>query len=292
MRNVAIDLLTGPGIGEIESEVPTRGVNETSQWIVLPGTWIAVAVICVIAYRMCRTHHSVLPLAMVLGAAVNSLNEPLYDKLFHLSFWEPGQWTLFETYGYAQPTWLMAAYVIYFCVPGLYIFHRLAGGTANRQWALKAGLATAVWGAAFETFAINIGLFGYFGEHPFRVLDYPMWIGLMEGAHIAMWAMLLAAFAPVLTGRRALLAVPAFAVTFCSVMFGAGGIALGTINVSDPNTALMYLGAIASVGVAWTLVHLVSLLHPSGRPASAVETFLREAVKATPAASSTTSSTA
>jgi hypothetical protein len=258
--------MTGPGIGMPESEAPTRGVNELAQSIIAPLTWIAAAAIVVVAYRMCRRRGDWLPLAMVAAAAINSLNEPLFDKLFHLYWYEEGQWTLFETYGYPQPVWVMSAYIIYFCVPGLVILHMLTTKGASREFVFKAALATAVWGTVFESIAIKIGLYTYFGEHPFRLLgDYPFWLGEMEAAHIAIWAMLLAAFAPLLTGARALLAIPAFALSFCTVMYGAGGMALAAINVSDPSTPLVYAGAVGSLLTAALMVRVVAGLHPSER---------------------------
>ena len=256
--------MSGPGIGMPEIEAPTRQVNDLSQSIIAPLTWVAALTIVVVAYRMCRTRGDWLPLAMVAAAAINSLNEPLFDKLFHLYWYEPGQWTLFETYGYPQPVWVMSAYIIYFCVPGLFILHMLTVKGASREFVFKAALATAAWGTIFESIAIKIGLYTYFGPHPFRLLgDYPFWLGEMEAAHIAIWAMLLAAFAPLLTGARALLAIPAFALSFCTIMYGAGGIGLAAINVSNASTALIYAGAIGSLAMAALMVRVVACLHPS-----------------------------
>jgi hypothetical protein len=260
-------LLAAVGIGRPESEAPTRAVNGLAQAVITPLTWVAAAVIVVIAYRMSRRRGNYLPLAMVLAAAVNSLNEALFDKVFHLYWYSAGQWKLFGTYGYPQPVWVMSAYIIYYCVPGLYIIHRLERG-ASRQWTFKAALVTALYGATFESIAIAIGLYTYFGPHPFRLIgDYPFWLGLMEASHIAIWAMLLAAFARVLTGWRVLLAVPAFALSFCTVMFGAGGPALATINVVNPPTVLLYVGAVGTLLLAGLMVGVTSLLHPSERAA-------------------------
>src|SRR5947207_1149373 len=68
----------------------------------------------------------------------------LFDKVFHLYWYSPGQWRLFSTYGYPQPVWVMSAYVLYYCIPGLYMFHRLERG-ASREWAFKAALVTALY---------------------------------------------------------------------------------------------------------------------------------------------------
>ena len=256
-------VLATAGIGRPESEAPTRAVNHMAQAVIAPLTWIAAAVIVVIAYRMSRRRGNYLPLAMVLAAAVNSLNEPLFDKVFHLYWYSPGQWRLFSTYGYPQPVWVMSAYVMYYCVPGLYMFHRLERG-ASREWAFKATLVTALYGATFESTAIAIGLYTYFGPHAFRLVGhYPFWLGLMEASHIVIWAMLLAAFSRVMTGWRVLLAVPAFALSFSTVMYGAGGAGLASINVVNPPTTLLYVGAVGSLLLAALMVGVTSLLHPS-----------------------------
>lgn len=267
------------GIGVVEQEAPTRAVNDLAQAVITVGTWMAVLAVLVVAYRMGKKRGSWLPLAMVLAAAVNSFNEPLFDKVFHLYWYEPGQWTLFDFYGYPQPVWITSAYILYFSVPGLYIFRRLCDG-ASREWAFKAMLVTAVYGAVFESTAMSLGLYTYFGDHAFRVLtDYPLWLGLMEGAHITIWSMLLAKLGPLLKGRAALLAVPMFAVSFCSIMFGAGGAGLAAINVTHTNPVIIHVATTASLLLALTLVWVVGFLHPSEKARSSkVEAFVREHV--------------
>lgn len=269
------------GIGVVEQEAPTRAVNDLAQTVITIGTWAAVVAVVVVAYRMGRKRDSWLPLGIVLAAAVNSFNEPLYDKVFHLYWYSPGQWTLFDFYGYPQPVWITSAYILYFSVPGLYMWHRLTSG-ASREWAFRAMLVTAVYGAAFESIAMALGLYTYFGDQAFRLLSsYPLWIGVMEGAHITIMVMVLARFAPLLRGRGALLAVPMFAVSFCSIMFGAGGSALAAINVSHTNPVVIHLATTASLLLALTLVWVVGFLHPSERgETSKVESFVREHVPA------------
>jgi hypothetical protein len=277
---VFLSLLSGvgPGIGGAEQEAPGRPVNHLTQAVFTPLTWTLAAVVLAVAVRLTRRHASPVPVLMVVAAAVNSLNEPLFDKVYHLYWYSPGQWSLFSTYGYPQPVWVMSAYVVYYCVPGLFIWNRLRSG-ASRQWAFKAVLVTAVWGAVFESVAIALGAFTYFGPNAFRVFNaYPLWLGLMEASHIVIWAMLLAFFTPVLTGARAALVPVAFAATFATVMYGAGGLGLAAINVGHPAKAWIYAAAMGSVVLAGAYVRTVGFLHRPEKEIGTVEAFLRQNV--------------
>jgi hypothetical protein len=251
-------------------------VNHLTQAVFTPLTWTLAAVVLIVAWRLGKRHNSWVPVAMVLAAAVNSLNEPLFDKVYHLFWYSPGQWSLLSTYGYPQPVWVMSAYIVYYCVPGLFIWHKLRTGS-SRQFGFKAVLVTAVWGATFESLAIALGTFTYFGPHAFRGFNnYPLWLGLMEASHIVIWTMVLAFFTPLLNGARALLVVPIFAASFSTVMYGAGGLGLAAVNVGHPDTWWIYAGAIGSVGLAFLFVWTTGFLHRSEKGVGTVEAFLRQ----------------
>jgi hypothetical protein len=152
-----------------------------------------------------------------------------------------------------------------YATPCLFVMHQIERGK-SREWVYKffavASLAVATW----ESLAIYAGTYTYYGDHPFRAGKYPAWLGLMEGAHMIVWGILIAALTPVLVkGVRAFLAVPIFGISFCSVMFAAGAPGLAVTNAHPMPTWGLYAGATASMALACVMVWLAAQLLPSER---------------------------
>jgi hypothetical protein len=256
-----------PVIDQMDPLAPTRAVNHAAQTIETVACWGVAILVVVWAYRMSRRRGNWLPLAIPLAAAINSFNEPLFDRGYHLFWYKPGQWTLFSTFGFPQPVWVMSAYMIVYATPCLFVMQQIERGK-SREWVYKffavASLAVATW----ESLAIYAGTYTYYGDHPFRAGKYPVWLGVMEGAHIIVWAILVAALTPVLVkGARVLLAVPLFGISFCSVMFAAGTPGLAVVNADPMPTWGLYAGATASMALACVVVWLAAQLLPSERGA-------------------------
>lgn len=263
-------------IDQVDPSAPTRAVNDLAQTIETAACWGIAAILVVYAVRLSRRQGTWLPLALPLAAALNSFGEPLFDRGYHLFWYAPGQWTLVSTFGFPQPVWVMSAYIIVYAIPCLIVMQKVRDGV-SRQWIFKAfgviSLAVATW----ESLAIYAGTYTYYGDHPFRAGKYPAWLGVMEGAHITVWAVLVGVLAPVIAkGPRVLLAVPLFAVAFASVMYGAGLPGLAVTNAHPMPTAGLYAGATLSMALAAVMVWLVAQLLPSEQgPARDVPALLR-----------------
>ena len=229
-------------------------LNTTMQTVATIILWGGTAVLLGYALTLARRERSVLPVVLVVAVAVGSLIEPLYDTSYHL-FWLDGgrQWTLFTSFGLPQPVWVMPAYVMVFGMPALLMYRSFARGvTIKRVFAMAA--LTSLTTAIFETTAINLNLYVYYGESPWRLFEYPLFIGFMEGAQITGFAVL-----------TALLSIYAVKPVHCLALFAIfpGNFALETLgcgfptvilqNTSPhPNGMLLFLSAFASVGLAAT----------------------------------------
>ena len=229
-------------------------LNTTMQTIATAVLWGGTALLFAYAVTMARRERSILPVVLVVAVAVGSLIEPLYDTSYHLFWLDAGQqWTLFTSFGLPQPVWVMPAYVMVFGMPALLMYRSFARGvTLTRVFRLAA--LTSFTTAAFEITAINLGLYVYYGESPWRVFGYPLFIGFMEGAQItgfAVLAALLSLYATKQVHALALFAI--FPGNFALETLGAGFPTVILQNTSpDPDRTLLFFSAFASVGLAAT----------------------------------------
>lgn len=233
-------------------------VNLTMQTVATIVLWAATGLILTIAARRAVRKRSALPVLIVLAVATGSLIEPLYDIAYHLLWYVPGQWTLFTSFNLPQPVWVMPAYVVVFAGPTLYLYPKFAGGVSRRQILRYAGL-TVVTTAVFETAAINLGLYTYYGPHAFRVLNYPLWISVMEAAQITGFAVLAAALSKAAQRQSSFLSVFAlYPAHFAYALLGAGFPALIAINMPAPSMTLLCVTTVVSMIFAVSALMLVS----------------------------------
>lgn len=258
------------GIGQPHDEVPTRAVNEISQAILTVGAWVAVAVILAIAIRMAVRRRSIVPIGIVAAPGIMVLGEPLWDSVYHLYWYQPGQWTAFTSFGIPQPVWVVAIYVVLYAGGALLIGQALARG-ATRQYLMKAFAVATVFVGVLETTVIASGVYEYYGYHPFKILGkYPVWCAVMEGAHIAVFAVLVHRIGPMCQRWRVLLLFPVFSFSFMTVMYGAALPALFVINANDVPGLLAHGAVVVSVIMAIATVWMVGQLLPSAKRDSGI----------------------
>lgn len=229
-------------------------LNTTMQTVATVALWVGTAVLLACAVRIARRERSPFAVFLVLAVAGGSVIEPIYDITYHLHWLDAGeQWTLFTSFGLPQPVWVMPAYVMVFGLPALVLYRSLSEhATMGRIFGL--GLLTTLTTAIFEITAINLDLYVYYGESPWRVFDYPLFIAFMEGAQITGFAVLCAVMRLRATSLSHQLAVFAlFPANFAFDVIGAGFPTLIVQNSSpDPSGALLFCTAFVSVGLAAT----------------------------------------
>lgn len=252
-------------------DLPLNTAMQTVATIVL---WVGTAVLLAYAAKVARQERTLFPVVLVAAVAAGSVIEPIYDIAYHLHWLDDGeQWTLFTSFGLPQPVWVMPAYVMVFGLPALLLYRSLGENPSLIRIFRLAGL-TACTTAIFEIVAVNVGLYVYYGESPWRFLDYPLFIAFMEGAQITGFAVLAAVLRQRMTREVHSLAL--FAIFPCNFAFETIGAGFPTLilqnSSSDPDGLLLFLSAFASVALAatalwWTSQLLVSGHRPSGHAA-------------------------
>jgi hypothetical protein len=246
-------------------------LNLTMQTIATVVLWAGTAGTLVWAGVLARRTKTALPVCLVLAVAAGSVLEPIYDLLYHLLWYVPGQWTLFTALDIPQPVWVMPAYVMVFGLPALLTYRAFAEGASLPKVFRLAALLT-VTTACFETIANNVDLYGYYNEAAWRVLKYPLWIAFMEGIQITGYAVLCAVLQRRKTSEWQCLALFAvFPANFGFDVIGAGFPTLIAQNAQHVSTTLLQLSAVVSVGIAATCLWWTAqlLMHDQRREQTA-----------------------
>jgi hypothetical protein len=225
-------------------------LNQTTQAVLTFASWAIAIALLVVAGYLSRKHRTPFHVLLVLSAAIAALAEPIYDIGFKLLFYTPGQWTLFTYSEIPQPVWTVSGYVTLYAGPALFICDKLLRGLDERafwKWTAVTFLASTI----FEIFGIQGGAYEYWGPHAFRVLGYPLVIGILQTTFV----MLLSVCADALRRRVAtqwgltglLILFPA---VFYGVNFGIGAPTLVTIGLSPPSPQAVVIATLASITVA------------------------------------------
>jgi hypothetical protein len=239
-------------------------LNLTTQAILTYGSWVLTAVILGLAIRMGLRERTPFYALMVLAAMVGAFAEPLYDVAMMLYFYSTaGMWTHFTAFGIPQPIWTHSGYVVLYAAPAIYIAYQIARETMTRTKLFVLAGITLLESAAFEMVGINGGLYTYWGPHVFRILQYPLVIGVLEAAQVVCFAVA----ASQLRARcgsqwQLLILFVLFPFTFFGVNFGAGWPTIVAIHLEHPSTPLTAAAAVLSIGLAVVLVRTAASFLP------------------------------
>jgi hypothetical protein len=252
-------------------------LNLTMQAILTYGSWALTAVILGLAIRMGIRERTPFYALMVLAAMVGAFAEPLYDVAMMLYFYSTaGMWTHFTAFNIPQPIWTHSGYVVLYASTAIFIARAAGRGTLTRHalyiWAGVELLMSSV----FEMVGINGGTYSYWGPHVFRILQYPLVIGVLETAQVVCFAVAASQLRARCSGQWQLLILfVLFPFTFFGVNFGAGWPTIIAVHLERPTTPLTAAATVLSIGFAVILVRTAASLLPqksaSGDTEGAVE---------------------
>lgn len=243
-------------------------VNPTGQWIMAVGSFVLATLVVLAVVRIMRNDRSPVPALLVLGVAVGSLLEPLYDNTVHILWYIPGQWNLYTAFDVPQPIWIWAGYVGTYGAAALYVYRKARAGASPRLF-LPAGIIFFVSYSLSEMMGVNLGTYVYYGVHPFRLLDFPLWVAPIDTA-VPFTAGVVAALARQhASGAAGLVAgALAFPFAFTMLVFGAGFPTLNVVSEQAAPSMWTYLAALLTVALTGCAVWLTCLLLPLCPPST------------------------
>jgi hypothetical protein len=234
------------------------------QAILTDVSWALTAVLLVIAIWMGMRERTPFYALLVLGALVGAFAEPLYDVAMMLYFYStPGMWTHFTSFDIPQPIWTHSGYVVLYAAPAIYITHLIARDAMKRRTLYVWAGITLLESAAFEMIGINGGLYTYWGPHVFRILQYPLVIGVLETAQVVCFAVAASILRDRHTSLWQLLGLfVLFPCTFFMANFGAGWPTIIAMHLKHTSTPVVMAGTVVSIAFAVVLVRAAASLLP------------------------------
>ncbi len=240
-------------------------LNLLTQDILNYGSYSLWVVLLIIAIRMGLQQKTPFYVIIIFAAAVGAFAEPLYDVGFMLYFYTPGLLTHFTAFDIPQPLWTHSGYVVLYAAPAMYICNGIARGMNRNGLYLWAGVEL-LCSCAFEMIGINGGAYSYWGPHVFRILNYPLVIGVLETAQVVVFSVMAAELRRRSTGWVPLLGLfVLFPCTFYFGNFGAGAPTIIALHLAEPSPMLVYAATSLSIVFASVLIWGASCLLPAAQ---------------------------
>lgn len=245
-------------MGRTPPEVMQHELSLFWQHIFTWGSWGIVAVMLVIALRMCIQQRTPFYVLACVAAGVGAFAEPLYDVAFDLWFYdahdgEPGaMFSHFTAFGVVQPNWSHSGYIILYATACLYVGRRMYEGRLSRKGLFMVWVAEIVTSCVFEVIGTATDVYTYYGPYELRIVNYPLVIGVLEGTQVVLFTVLAAQIRRrVSTGWGLSSLVAAFPITMFGANFGIGAPIIIALHLD---------GGSFSRGIVWAATFLTLAL--------------------------------
>jgi hypothetical protein len=248
-----------------------HALNLTAQAMLLYGSWALTVVFFAITLRMGTREKTPFYFLLALSVLVGAFVEPIYDTAMMLYFYSTdGMITHFTAFGIPQPLWTHSGYVVLYAAPAIFMTRAAWRGTLTRTRLYQFAGVELAMSCAFEMIGINLGAYEYWGPHTFRILNYPLVIGVLETAQVMVFAVLAAQLRTRITHPTGLLGLLVlFPCTFLGVNFGVGAPTIIAIHLASPSMALTVAGTLVSIALAVLVIRAAAALIPAGAAGSA-----------------------
>jgi hypothetical protein len=245
----------------LPSQIPTAPVGIVMSpyyHLILGINVLVLAAVLVWIVREARRTSSLIPVLIMIGAAVSSLEECAFDVMVLVNWADSGHTPLYRIFDRSVPLWMVLAYPWFIGGMGYWMYSRLKQGmTAKQLWSLYF----FAWGANLflEVPPLQIGnIYTYYGNQPFQILGFPLWMAWTNALMPIFLGALVYALDDILTGVRSWLVVAIVPMAVGAAQIVAGWPIWLALN-SGGGYAASYAGALATLGLSLIVVYLVAL---------------------------------
>jgi hypothetical protein len=253
-------------------QVIQHPLDTTWQSIFTFLSWGIVAIMLVIAWRMCVRQRTPFFVLAVLAAGVAAFAEPLYDVAFDLWFYNahangtPGaMWSHFTAFGVVQPNWTHSGYIILSSNACLYAGRMMYEGRLSRRGLFLVWLVEITASCIFEVIGTGANVYTYYGPYELRIWHYPLVIGALEGTQVVLFTTLAVQLWRRISTPWALFALfAAFPVTMFGANFGIGAPIIIALHLSRStfSSGLVWFATFLTFGLCALAVRGASLFLP------------------------------
>lgn len=214
------------------------------------------------AIRSAVKNSNWLPLIVMLGGLICSLEEAMLDMLGHLH-WAPDLSMAYTNFGVSVPMLIPLCYVAFLGLMSYFCYFVIRNGAKLQHYFMLLAMG-GILDAVMETIGINLGVYKYYGVQPFEFLNFPYWWGFINGASFVAVGAILAYFVPRARGARKWALVMAPSYGMAGTYFTVGWIHLIAHNSALPTWARWVAAAAMMVEACF---FMVLLHHFQGRKA-------------------------
>jgi len=183
---------------------------------VVPAPWQLVFTIafgipafafCIYAIYLLIKEKDLVPLLIMIGAAIATYEEPIVDVLAKCWWPAVGQWTAIEAFDRPIPWLCVFAYMAYYGGMVILLARAFEKGVSRKQFFTVFYIAI-IANVAMEPIPLNLGLWMYYGDQPFAIFGYPLYWPVNNALAAMVTATLIYKLRPHLRGFSLLLLLP------------------------------------------------------------------------------------
>ena len=236
---------------------PPTGMVMSPQYDLILGLNVVVlAAVLVWIFREARRTSSLIPVLIMIGAAVASLEECAFDVVVLVNWAQYGHTPLYRIFDRSVPIWMALAYPWFIGGMGYWMYSRLKRGMTLKQlWALYF----FGWGANLflEIPALQIGsIYTYYGNQPFQILGFPLWMAWTNSLMPILMGALIYTLDNLLTGFRSLLVIALVPMAVGTAQIVAGWPSWLALN-SGAGYSVTRAAALLTLGLSLVVVYFV-----------------------------------
>jgi hypothetical protein len=165
------------------------------------------------------------------------------------------------------PIWLIPGYAWYIGGLGNYMVKIVRQGVTRPLWQYYFVFWVANF--ALEMPGLNLGIYRYYGDQPFRVLGFPLWMAVTNGLMPLMIGVIFNGLRDTLVGPKGLLTLVLVPMVVGATQIAAGWPTWLALN-SRVGVAGASVAAVISLGLAFCIIYLLSEISPKLRSPAAV----------------------
>lgn len=239
----------------------------TAQAVMLVITAVAAVGAIGLAVRQCRRRHDLVPIYLMLGAALAIFYEPVGDILGMAYYPEAGQVGWIDTFGRSTPMFIALLYFVYFPPFIMWFLGQVDKGMTVATW-WKVWGATVISTFVFEPIPLHFGLWTYYGPQPLRLFGFPLYWAFLNATFIYVLAMGVYAIVRHFPSRHHWLIVPAMPLLLLAG-HGAPALPVATTLASTDSRLINELGGLLTMGLCVLVSWMGARVFTSDRAAQA-----------------------
>lgn len=239
-------------------------VNLAMQDVMNYASYGLTCVLLLVTIRMGIKERTPFYTLLLLSVLVGAFCEPLYDVGMMLLFYTPGIISHFTAFNIPQPLWTHSGYALLYAFPAILVCSRIHKGTLTPSKLYAFAGFEFVLSCVFEMLGINFGTYTYWGPHVFRLLNYPVVIGILEAAQTICFSIAAANLRHRSPSNLHLLGLfVLFPITMIGINLGVGAGTVVTIHMENTTPLIVTVGTLASIAFALVVIRGAAAAIPS-----------------------------